>query len=116
MQALIIFSITLFGWLLALGIFTLAKDMPRNAFIAVHYIVDIIIFGGIYILYFKFIKQHFAPFAVVAVAMGSLFIFEFILWRFVAPEQAHTYLNFVDWIVPAFIIASSIYFAGKYFG
>ena len=115
-QTITIFIITLAGWLSALGIFVLAKDLPRVPFIIFHYVVDILIFGGIFALYFKYSQNHPGAFTTMATAMISLFVFEFILWRFISPQNASTYLNFVDWVVPAFIIATLVYLTGKQLG
>ncbi|MDX1608394.1 MAG: hypothetical protein R3251_04250 [Candidatus Spechtbacterales bacterium] len=114
MQYLIVFLATFTGWITALGLFILARGLSRGTFIAFHYLADAILFGAIFFLYFKLSSQPLSSFAVMAAAMASLFIFEFILWRFIAPGQAHLYLNFVDWVIPAFIIASTIYAIGKY--
>ncbi|MEX0877810.1 MAG: hypothetical protein WDZ40_03045 [Candidatus Spechtbacterales bacterium] len=115
-QTITIFIITLAGWLSALAIFILAKDLPRVSFVIFHYAVDVLIFGGIFALYFKYSQNHPGAFATMATAMTSLFVFEFVLWKFISPQNASTYLNFVDWVIPAFIIASLVYMAGKHLG
>ena len=100
--------LALLGWGVVLGILFYVKDMPRIWFIILHYLVDIVVFGGIFWVYAKF-GQKVEPFQTMAIAMIALIAAEFVLWKFVAPGNTQ-YLTFVDWIVPAFLIASTVYF------
>ena len=110
MQYLMVSIFSLVGWFIALGVFSWAKNLPRIMFIVVHYAVDLVVFGLAFYVYFKFFGKL-SPFSAMATAMASLFAVEFILWKFFFPGQT-AYLNFVDWIIPAFIIASVIYWVG----
>ena len=98
------------AWLAVLLALSVARGLPRAAFVVAHYGLDILIFGVGFALYHRYIR-YFSPFATMAIAMSSLFTVEFIFWRFFYKGELW-FLNFVDWIVPAFLVASTIYFAG----
>ncbi|MDX1535829.1 MAG: hypothetical protein R3346_03655 [Candidatus Spechtbacterales bacterium] len=111
MQVLIIFAISLIGWVTALGIFFVTRDVPRALFIAIHYIVNIVLFGFLFGVYYRFLGSL-SPIITTVVAMISFLFFEFVLWVFIAPESASNYLNVVDWLIPAFLIVLTIYLTG----
>ena len=49
----------------------------------------------------------------MAIAMISLFIIEFVFWNFFYKGELW-FFNFVDWVIPAFIVASTIYFTRSF--
>lgn len=100
------------GWVVALGIFSQIKDFPRIWFILAHYALDILIFGALFFIYYKYFG-HFSPFTTMAIAMAILFIIEFVYWKFIYTGELW-FLNFWDWILPAFIVASTIYLVGGF--
>ena len=101
------------AWLIALLGLYLARDISRLWFITVHYALDILIFAVLFGAYFKYVG-HYTPFTTMAIAMASLFVIELVFWKFVYTGELW-FLNFVDWIVPAFLVASTIYFTGTFF-
>lgn len=114
MNHIVVSLFSVVTWLLALGIFSFTKSLPRVGFVITHYIIDAALFGLAFYLYFKFLGKL-SPFNAMATAMLTLFVLEFFLWKFFFPSQTN-YLTFVDWIVPAFIIASVIYLVGVNIG
>jgi len=102
-----------FGWLPVLLSLTLIRDMPRPFFVLIHYLADIVVFAGVFAAYHRHIG-HFSAFGTMAIAMLSLFAIEFVYWKFFYSGELW-FLNFVDWIVPAFLVASTIYFVGRLF-
>src|SRR3989344_3299606 len=109
-----VFIFSFSGWVAALSVLALAKDWPRFLFVAFHYALNVILFGVLFGVYFKYV-HHFSPFVAMAIAMASLFIVEFVFWRFFYHGPLW-FLNFVDWMVPAFIVARPGYFSGIFFG
>lgn len=112
LQILMVSLFSFLGWIITLFIIALLKDIPRIAFVIVHYLINIIIFGSIFALYFKYLN-HYSPFMIMAIAMITIFILEFVYFKFIYTSDIW-FLNFLDWILPAFILASTIYFIGVY--
>lgn len=102
-----------FGWLPILLSLALIRDLPRPLFVLIHYLLDILVFAGVFAAYHRHVGL-FSPFATMAIAMLSLFAIEFVYWKFLYSGELW-FLNFVDWIVPAFLVASTIYFIGLLF-
>jgi len=111
--ALTVAVFAFFGWLPILMALGLLRDLPRLLFVLTHYALDVLVFAGVFAAYYRNVG-HFSPFATMAIAMLSLFAIEFIYWRFLYTGELW-FLNFVDWIVPAFLVASTIYFVGLLF-
>lgn len=88
----------------------LVKDIPRIWFIIANQLISIAVVAPIFALYYKYFA-HFSPFVTMAIAMISLFLVDFIWWKFIYTGK-QSYLNFLDWILPAFLVASTIYFVG----
>ena len=88
----------------------LIKDLRRTSFIILHYLIDIAVFGILFGIYFKNIGIL-KPFPVMIVAMATIFAFEIIFWNFIY-RGSQSYFDFTDWVVPAFLIASTIYLVG----
>ncbi len=110
--SIITVAITAFiPWLLILASLGPAGALPRVLFILVHYTLDVLLFGIAFAHYFKG-HQHEDPFVVMVVAMLSLFMYEIVFFKFFYQGEMW-FFSYWDWIVPAFIIASTIYFIGK---
>ncbi len=108
-----IFFTSLFTWF-CLGLyFTFSSNLSRLTFIFFHYLVSIISTLFFFSILFKFFST-FNPFWTMICAMISFFIIEFIVFNFFY-KQDLWFLNFTDWMVPVFIISTTIYFLGKYF-
>ncbi|MBI4257134.1 hypothetical protein HY626_03720 [Candidatus Uhrbacteria bacterium] len=107
-------AITAFiAWLITLAALGATASLPRVAFIVVHYVLVILLFGVAFGIYYK---DHKAvdPFTVTVIAMVCLFAYEFLFLVFLF-EGSRWFLTYVDWLVPSFLIASTIYWTGKFF-
>jgi len=111
-QILTISIFSLVGWALGLGIFSKLQHLPKVSFIIAHYVIDIVLFGTLFFVYYKYFS-HFSPFTTMVIAMITLFVVEFIFWRYFYTGNLW-FLNFWDWIVPAFIVTSTIYLVGVF--
>lgn len=98
------------GWFTVLGLLALLGRLPRFWFMLSHYVVDALVFGAIFWFVFKRFEGV-APFAGMAVAMVTMMVLEYVAWGLIYKGD-RWFLTFEDWIVPAFIVASTIYFAG----
>ncbi|OHA48118.1 MAG: hypothetical protein A2806_00570 [Candidatus Terrybacteria bacterium RIFCSPHIGHO2_01_FULL_48_17] len=108
-----ILLLTLLNWGIILSALSLVRDMPRPLFVFFHYGLNIIVFGLVFGLFYKYIGSP-NPFTTTITAMAGLFLYEFVFWKFVYSGDPMQYLTFIDWIVPAFLIASTIYLVGIY--
>ena len=98
-------------WIIALAGFSAAASLPRSLFITVHYLMDVSLFAIAFIVYFR-VHPKSGPFGVMAIAMASLAVFELVYFGYFY-EGDLWFLTYIDWIVPAFLIASTIYWIGK---
>ncbi len=89
-------------------VLSISKNLGRFYFVILHYFLDIFIFGFLFFIYYKYLVK-FSSFTTMAIAMIWLIVFEFIFWKFIYKGDLW-FLNWVDWIVPAFLVASTIYF------
>ncbi|MFB6181763.1 MAG: hypothetical protein ABEJ24_02600 [Candidatus Magasanikbacteria bacterium] len=118
-QTFIVFIHSLIAWFGLAVYFVFTKDfgqasgLPKLAFVLGHYLAVIILFSGVYYFYFNYFG-YFSTFATMAIAVVSVFIIELVVFNFFYSGELW-FLNFVDYIVPVFLAASSVYFVGKYF-
>lgn len=117
-QILIVFLHSFFAWAGLAVYFILAQDMgqsngiERIIFVILHYLAVVILFVIAYYIYFKNFG-YFSSFTTMAIAVVSVFILELIVFNFFYSGELW-FLNFVDYIVPVFLAASTVYFVGEY--
>jgi len=109
-SVLVVALFALVGWLPVLLALSWIRSLPRAWFVLLHYALDILVFGAVFALYYKYFG-HFSPFVTMAIAMVSLFAIEFIVWGLLYHGELW-FLNWIDWIVPAFLVASTVYLIG----
>ncbi len=108
----IIIAITAFiPWLITIAALGPANSLPRLLFLAVYYSLNVLLFGIAFANYFKG-HQGEDPFVVMGFAMLSIFLFQVIYFKFLY-EGDLWFLTYLDWVVPIFLISSTIYFVGK---
>lgn len=98
-------------WVVVLFALSFAIYLPRSLFITVHYFLDVFLFGFVFHYFFE-THPHASAFTTTTLALIALFIFELIFLNFFSSDPGR-FLNYVDWIFPAFLIATSIYVVGK---
>lgn len=103
---------TTLGWFTVLGLLAVLGRLPRFWFVMSHYVVDAFVFGLIFWFLFRRVDGV-TPFSGMAIAMLTLAALEYVAWGLIYKGDLW-FLTFEDWIVPAFIIASTVYFAGVY--
>jgi hypothetical protein len=102
---------TFIPWLITLASMGPAHSLPRLLFLAVYYALSVLLFGVAFANYFKGHQKE-DPFVVMGVAMMSIFFFEIVYFKFLYVGDLW-FLTYLDWVVPVFLIASTIYFVGK---
>lgn len=112
-NSVIIFLHSLVAFVCLYGFFLIAKDWPKWTFTVTHWIAAAVIFSLVYVFYVKFFNA-FPAFQVMAIAMVSLFVIEFIVYMFLAKGDLW-FLNFYDYVVSVFIAAAVIYWTIIYF-
>lgn len=103
-----IFLTAILTWSILGAYFVFAANLQRVPFVVLHYLTSFLSSLFFFYLYNRFFGTL-NPFTTMIIAMISFFIIELIFFSFVYKEELW-FLNFVDWIVPVFIIASTIYF------
>lgn len=102
-------SLIAWGGVLALIVGLKMSQWSRIGFVIGHYAADLIVFAVVFFLYYRIIPSA-SPFSTMAASMITLFILEAILWQFFLHDRQ--YLTFVDWVIPAFLIATTVYGIG----
>ena len=110
-SGLCLIATTLASWGLSLVVLLSVRNFPRFWFIAIHYIVITVIFGVSFYIYRRYFGK-FDAFTTTVLAMLVLVIIEFVFWKLIYSGTIW-FFNYVDWIIPAFIIASVIYFVSS---
>lgn len=111
---LITIGITAFiPWLLLIATLGALANVPYPLFVATHWVLDVALFAVAFVLYFKGHEQE-TPFEVMVAAMGWLFAFDVIFFGFIYQGDLW-FLNYIDWIIPVFLVATTIYLTGKAF-
>jgi len=99
-----------FPWIIKVALLSLIMGFPHTLFVAAHYILIFLLFAAAFTLYFQSHKQQ-EPFMVMVVAMASMVVFELVYFLYFY-SGTFWFLTYVDWIVPAFLIASVIHGTG----
>ena len=113
-SALAVSVFSLIAWVPILLVLSWIRNLPRPWFVLLHYVLDILLFGVVFAVYYRYFGS-FSPFATTAIAMVSLFVIEFVFWGLFYHGELW-FLNWVDWIVPAFLVASTVYWVGAWSG
>lgn len=104
---------TFIPWLITLAALGTAGSLVRPVFVTVQYVLVVLLYGVAFGIYFRDRKEV-DPFTVTIIAMLCLFVYEFMYIVFFY-EGSRWFLTYVDWLVPAFLIASTVYWTGKFF-
>jgi hypothetical protein len=99
------------SWAIGLFVLTVSLNLPRGVFIFLHLLVNILAFGVVFHYYFEAHKQT-STYTTTILTLVSLFVFEGLFFGFFSSEPGRL-LNFIDWIFPAFLIATTVYAIGK---
>ncbi len=108
-----IFGASLFTWIILGIFFAIATGLSRSFFIISHYLTSFLATALFFSILYKFFPT-FSPFWTMITAMISFFIIEIIVFNFFYKEKLW-FLNFTDWMIPVFIISTTIYGLGVYF-
>jgi ABC-type proline/glycine betaine transport system permease subunit len=110
LETLKLAALSLIGWIVLAIYFAVAEKWARIPFVVTHYTISIGVFLGLILLYNKYLSGTVipSPFVGMIICMVALFSIEILFFGFVY-DKPLTFLNFTDWIVPVFLIASTIY-------
>lgn len=97
-------------WAITLFVLSLLQTIPRLLFICLHYVLTIVVFGIVFRSYYHTHPKT-RPFITTAHAFSALVVFELVFWQFFS-SGSRSYFNYVDWIFPAFLIATVVYLTG----
>ncbi len=108
-------GLSLVGWIVLGAYFAIAEKWQRLLFIGIHYVVSIVTFLLVAYIYVRYLRTlELSVFQIMLTTMISLFTIEILFFSFIYKESTW-FLNFTDWIVPVFLIASTVYLATEYF-
>jgi len=104
---------TFIPWLITLAALGATTTLSRPLFILVHYVLVVLLFGVAFSFYYKG-RKGVDPFTVTIIAILCLFVYEIVYGGFLY-EGSRGLLTYLDWLVPVFLIASTVYGTGKFF-
>jgi hypothetical protein len=90
-----------------------AYRFSRPWYVLFHYGAVVFVFGTIFSLFFRFHPDA-SVFWTTVLAIGYVISIELIVFRYLYIGE-RWFLNFVDWIFPIFLAASTIYAVGVFF-
>lgn len=109
---LIIFLHTLVAWIGVELYVNSFYSLPRLAYVALHYVVVFGIFAVIFGAHAKFFPA-FTPFVTTVVVFLCILAIEILVFRFIYSGELW-FFNYLDWIVPLFLLSSAVYLS-EYF-
>ena len=108
MQLMLTMGGTVLVWAAILGALFLLRDASRLLFIAVHYTLNLGLFGMLAYLLRK-AGVTYSTGWMVAVVVGALLVLELFYWKLVNPAGAARYLTLIDWVVPLILVMGTVY-------
>lgn len=101
---------TFVSWAVLVFIFSFVVIYPNWLMVVLRVAVFVIIFAIVFHHYYQSYKQT-LPFFATVHTLASFVFFDAMRWIFF-PATLKSDLNFVDWILPFFAIATTVYFIG----
>ncbi len=102
---------TLIAWVLVEVFVNTGHKLKRTTYLGLHYLVLVMAFMLVFWVYFAFFNTT-PVFWTTLTACGFILALEWIVFRYLYSGD-RWFLNWCDWILPMFIVASSIYFVGS---
>jgi len=99
------------AWIVVLGFLSYIRGLSRAWFVILHYFANVIVFGFVFFVYFKYLGSL-PAFKTMVASILSLLTFEFVFWVFIYNGELW-FLNIIDWVIPALLIAFTIYEVGR---
>lgn len=112
MQALFAISGTVLGWAIILGALYLTRNIPRAAFVLLHYLLNIFVFLFLTVV-LRRVGVTYTAWVFTIVVVGTLIALELFYWVFVNPTAAVRYLTVIDWVIPAILIFGTVYVVAR---
>lgn len=113
MQIIFVIAGTVGAWVAMLGVLFLTRNMPYGLFATIHYVLNIVVFGFL-VFVLRNAGVRYAAGMLTIMIVGILLILELFYWVFVNPAAAGRYLTVADWLVPAILVASTVYLVRAY--
>ena len=112
MQLVFIISGTIFAWAGMLGVLYVTHNIPRAAFVSLHYLVNIFTFTFFTITLRK-AGVTYTAWVLMVVVVGILLALELFYWVFVNPIVAAQYLTVIDWVIHAILVSGTVYVVAR---
>ncbi|OGZ53480.1 MAG: hypothetical protein A3H64_00140 [Candidatus Ryanbacteria bacterium RIFCSPLOWO2_02_FULL_45_11c] len=112
MQLVFVVSGTVLAWAIMLGALYLTHNLPRVAFVSLHYLLNIFIFTFLAVV-LRRVGVTYTAWAFTVAVVGILVALELFYWVFVNPEVAARYLTVIDWVIPAILVFATVYLVAR---
>jgi len=107
-----VFVHTFVAWVVLMFVLNFFTSLSRDVFAFLHILFAVIIFAIVFRSYYQ-AHENSSHFVTVIQAIVSFVIFEIVYINFFQPGPSHL-LDFIDWILPFFLVVSTIYAIGKH--
>lgn len=105
---------TFISWVATTGyLLYFNNKVDKLKFIGGYYIWHIVANIVVFYLFYKVNNRSLSPFAVTGVSMMAYFFVYYFVYKFLYRGELW-FLNYADFIIPVFIMATVIYFLGVY--
>lgn len=100
-------------WAVLLGALFLVRDASRIVFGAVHYVLNLGLFGVLAYILRKAGVSYSAGW-MMTVVVGTLLVLELFYWKLVSLAGVARYLNVIDWIISLVLVMGVVYLIALY--
>lgn len=104
---------TLLAWVIIEIFFNIFHGLKRRTFIVLHYLGVIVSFGLVFWGYYAWFVSGASAFEVMAWVGIWTLIIELVVFRYLYSGD-RWFFNYVDWIIPFFLILSTVYWVGMF--
>src|SRR3990167_161832 len=112
MQLVFVVSGTVLAWAIMLGALYLTHNLPRVAFVSLHYLLNIFIFTFLAVV-LRRVGGTYTAWAVTVAVVGILVALNFFYGVFETPEVPARFLPFIDWFIPAILVFATVYLVAR---
>ena len=112
MQFVFAVSGTILVWALMLGVLYFTRNVPHSIFVFLHYLLNICVFTILTVV-LRRIGVMYTAWVLTVVVVGVLLALELFYWVFINPASAAKYLTVIDWVIPAILVAITVYLVAR---
>lgn len=104
----------LLAWFVSLGVIEILEGLPFWIRLFSHWIIVVSVYGFAFGMYYQYHRST-DVFGATATVFVTVVLTDFLFWQYVQPGDCPYDYGFLDWMVPLFLITSTVYAVGVLF-